>query len=79
MGCSVLLLHMVREKEDAKLSMTDCPECWSTPCECGYEYRHWDKKRRLEQAAIVLGIDADILKASLCLSVPEEHPMKGKK
>ena len=22
----------------------DCPNCWNTPCTCGYEYRDWDIK-----------------------------------
>jgi len=21
------------------MSMSDCPECWSTPCDCGYDYK----------------------------------------
>ncbi len=22
------------------MSMSDCPKCWSTPCECGHDYDH---------------------------------------
>ena len=22
------------------MSLSDCPECWNTPCTCGYEYRN---------------------------------------
>jgi hypothetical protein len=24
------------------MSLHDCEKCWSNPCECGYEYRHWN-------------------------------------
>ena len=24
------------------MSMSDCVECWETPCVCGYGYRDWD-------------------------------------
>jgi hypothetical protein len=30
------------------MSLSDCPKCWSTPCECGHEYRDW-KIDRLEE------------------------------
>lgn len=23
------------------MALTDCEKCWSTPCECGWEYRYW--------------------------------------
>lgn len=26
------------------MSMSSCPKCWDTPCECGYEYRGWSAK-----------------------------------
>ena len=22
------------------MSLSDCPECWNTPCTCGYEYKN---------------------------------------
>jgi hypothetical protein len=24
------------------MSLHDCEKCWSTPCECGYQYEHWE-------------------------------------
>ena len=21
--------------------LSDCPECWDTPCTCGYYYKEW--------------------------------------
>jgi len=23
------------------MSLSDCPKCWDTPCECGWEYRNY--------------------------------------
>ena len=23
------------------MSLSDCPKCWDTPCDCGWEYRHY--------------------------------------
>ena len=25
--------------------MSDCDKCWSTPCECGHDYRNWNTGR----------------------------------
>lgn len=22
------------------MALSDCPECWSTPCECGHEFKN---------------------------------------
>ena len=32
------------------MSFFDCPECWETPCRCGYMYRNWTKERRRDFA-----------------------------
>ena len=34
------------------MALSDCPECWNTPCTCGYMYRNWspDKKQELIDA-----------------------------
>lgn len=59
------------------MAMSDCAKCWDTPCSCGWDYRNWPMKRRIEQAAVVLGMSP----GELCLmeSIPDEHPMKGQK
>lgn len=31
------------------MAMSDCIDCWSTPCECGTDYKHWSVKRLQEQ------------------------------
>jgi hypothetical protein len=36
------------------MSLSDCPKCWDTPCECGYEYRGWTRERREALAAKLL-------------------------
>jgi len=23
------------------MALSDCPKCWNTPCECGYEFKNW--------------------------------------
>ena len=30
------------------MSLSDCPECWETPCICGHKYQTWseDKLRK---------------------------------
>ena len=30
------------------MAMSDCEKCWDTPCECGWEYRNWDKQRLIK-------------------------------
>lgn len=30
------------------MALSDCIKCWSTPCECGYEYRNWSWERIFE-------------------------------
>lgn len=31
------------------MSLSDCPECWNTPCDCGHEYISWNDERILRQ------------------------------
>ena len=26
------------------MSMSDCPQCWETPCRCGFGYRSWSDR-----------------------------------
>ena len=35
------------------MSLSDCPECWNTPCTCGYEYRN---EANEELARIIVGM-----------------------
>ena len=35
------------------MSLSDCPECWNTPCTCGYEYRNETNE---ELARIIVGM-----------------------
>lgn len=25
------------------MAITNCPKCWETPCECGYQYKNYPK------------------------------------
>lgn len=31
------------------MSLSDCPRCWDTPCECGWEYRGWSLENLRKQ------------------------------
>jgi hypothetical protein len=28
------------------MALTDCTECWSTPCECGHDYKNISQDRK---------------------------------
>ena len=30
------------------MALSDCPECWNTPCTCGYMYRNWSPNKKQE-------------------------------
>ena len=57
------------------MSLSDCVKCWDTPCTCGYDYKDYSKRRRIELASVVLGIDYDTLKRHVKKHVPKKHPM----
>lgn len=40
------------------MAMSDCAKCWSTPCECGHDYRHWTTERLKRQIQML----KDVLK-----------------
>jgi hypothetical protein len=27
------------------MALSDCVDCWETPCTCGTGYKHWDIKK----------------------------------
>jgi hypothetical protein len=35
------------------MSMSDCSQCWSTPCECGHDYQSWTEQRLREQLVML--------------------------
>ena len=53
----------------------ECEKCWTTPCDCGWEYRKWDKARRMKLAAVILGVDHALLYEKMNEIVPNKHPM----
>ena len=55
------------------MGLGDCPKCWSAVCCCGYEYRYMTRKRRINQAAAVLGVDEEVVQ-SLGTRIPVKHP-----
>jgi UDP-N-acetylenolpyruvoylglucosamine reductase len=39
------------------MSLSDCIHCWSTPCECGWDYRKWPIKKlkeRMNMLALII-------------------------
>ena len=57
------------------MSMTDCEKCWETPCSCGWEYRGLTAERRLELAAVIIGIQKDSMAfLELRAATPQFHP-----
>ena len=45
------------------MGLSDCIECWQTPCECGHEYSCWSIQRKVEQIKAIMGKDEkEILK-----------------
>ena len=43
------------------MALSDCRECWCTPCECGYAYRNWGKKGKDELVKAVQGYNTEDL------------------
>ena len=57
------------------MSMSDCPKCWDSNCQCGYKYRDMKKEDRIKFASSILGVDPDILRGMI-VNVPEKHPQQ---
>jgi len=39
------------------MSLSDCIHCWSTPCECGWDYRNWpveELQKRVVMFALIM-------------------------
>ncbi len=34
--------------EEKEMAMSDCVQCWETPCMCGHDYKDWDEKKLKE-------------------------------
>lgn len=58
------------------MSMSDCEKCWDTPCSCGWGYRHMTRAQRVKHAAVVLGVDAQVLDNMMGTLIPDNHPKK---
>ena len=54
------------------MSLSDCEKCWSTPCECGHEYNHWDLEKLKKFYQIIGNIIAS--KEDKKVSINEDEP-----
>ena len=43
------------------MALSDCSECWSTPCVCGHDYQNWSVKRKNELVSAIMGYNVDEL------------------
>jgi len=41
------------------MALSDCIECWSTPCVCGHEYKNWSSSRKNELTKAINGASID--------------------
>lgn len=69
----VLKNHIIKLKK--KMALSDCIECWCTPCECGYEYRNWNKRRKDELVKAVQGYNTEDLLRWIQTSAPYDTMM----
>jgi len=38
------------------MALSDCPKCWNTPCDCGYDYKDWSIESLEKMADIFNGL-----------------------
>jgi len=57
------------------MAMSDCAECWDTPCTCGHDYKGMDTKKRLEIARAACPPGYEVVKKSKKV----KEPSSGKK
>lgn len=55
------------------MSLSDCPKCWNTPCNCGYEYRNYSYNRKISLVSVILGIPEEEIKKCF----PKEKVIKN--
>lgn len=60
------------------MSLSDCSECWESPCVCGHGYKHYSEKRKIELVSAVLGMtESDVANMiSSCKSNIDETERK---
>lgn len=36
------------------MALSDCPKCWETPCQCGWEYREYNNQEMINTITSIL-------------------------
>jgi hypothetical protein len=73
MGYELQTLEINGHTKTKKMGLSDCIECWQTPCECGYEYSCWSIQRKVEQIKTIMGKDEKAILEKL--NQKEETPL----
>ena len=60
------------------MGLGDCLKCWSSPCDCGWDYRWMPKASRIDLASKILGVPVLTLR-ELDRVIPEDHPRRNEK
>lgn len=60
------------------MAMSDCLECWNTPCECGHDYQHWTIERLEAQIDMLAKLRGLKVMFRDGVSIQEMTPPTGK-
>lgn len=49
------------------MSLSDCPDCWDTPCTCGSGYKHMSIEQRIKLVSVILGVNEGLVRNMVSL------------
>jgi len=55
------------------MSLSDCPKCWATPCECGYEYKEYNNERMFEFIKSIMNYKLEKDKKEIVQMLKQEY------
>ena len=47
------------------MAMSDCPECYETPCTCGAMYKNWSQKKLSNQIAMLQRVKLELARENV--------------